>query len=148
MSVNNPMQFSHLESTPPLVCRVSWSQSDWWIIVLLFEQLNKHAFNLWKKSLDDLSPGYHTSKITSLSKSYHNPTPNSHFVSTQKSVGLYSAHCGNWHIHRRECVNITIASIDRYVNELWTLLNFRRWYRLSAIILFHTCGIKYFLYVS
>ena len=37
----------------PLFCNC-WSQRDRWIIIvlLLFEQLNKQVFNLWKKSLD------------------------------------------------------------------------------------------------
>ena len=48
LSIDNPMQFNGK----------CWSQHDMWIIIvlLLFEQLNKQAFNLWKKSLDNLSP--------------------------------------------------------------------------------------------
>ena len=57
LSVNNQMQFNHLESTIPSSGK-SWSQRDRRIIIvlLLFEHLNKQAFNLWKKSLDNLSP--------------------------------------------------------------------------------------------
>ena len=52
--------------------------------------LNKQAFNLLKKSFYNLSP----QDITS--KSHHNPTLNSLFVSTKKSVGLNSAHYGSY----------------------------------------------------
>ena len=53
LSSNNPMQFNYLESILPLVDPSVIGESL--LLLLLFEQLNEQAFNLWKKSLDNLS---------------------------------------------------------------------------------------------
>ena len=88
LSIKNQMQFNHLKST----CLAGVDLSLIIIVMLLLcEELNKQAFNLWKKSLDNLSP----QDITL--QSFHPIIilpPNSHFVPTQKLVGLYSAYYG------------------------------------------------------
>ena len=79
----------------PLLCKC-WSQNHY-IVLSLSEQLNKQAFTLWKKSMDNLSPHDVTPQSSQV---WVNPIiippPNSHFVSTKKSVGLYSALYGNF----------------------------------------------------
>ena len=58
LSINNPMQFNHLESILPLDLQ-SLIPCDRWIItvLLLFEQLNKKAFDFMKEILgQDVTP--------------------------------------------------------------------------------------------
>ena len=47
------------------------------------------------KEINSLIISFYGISIHSLKKSDDNPTPNSHFFLTQKSVELYSAHYGN-----------------------------------------------------
>ena len=78
-SVNSPMQFNNLHwpSFPPIVGKC-WFQYDKWIIIVLLLSLYEALI---------ISMGYHYTRLASLNKSDHNPTPNSHFFQLKNQWG-------------------------------------------------------------
>ena len=122
LSVNNSMQFNHLHwnsTVPqPLSASVDLSMlgelflyycwmNNWINKPLINNERNKVIISLYGKSLHGLN------------KFNHNPTPNSHFFPTQKSVGLYSAHYGNFDLYDLKGCAIYQNQIQSAENLNW-----------------------------